>query len=1095
MKNILTFLFLNCFVGLNAQSWINYSSDYWINDVDIYNNEAWVSLRGGLVKIDLNTNQKEIFQAWNSGIIGTGVNEMEIASDGTKWICPANSGLQKFDGQNWEHFYEINTGDIIRDVSELKLDSNDNPWFTADVVCSNNAYCKRFISYNGTTFQDHNSNLNINSALANRKVDFDFIDDENMWVAFADRVVKYDGNQILETYYYPAIDGFESSNINSIEVYDANSLFICISNGFTSDSHSRILKFDGQNWTTEINSIQGRVANSFKDLGGDIWFDIKEFSLESSTYCKFDGLNWTIINDDQIPEIPNAFDDPVLLEVDMTGNWWSKIFTSPFEPKLLKTSNNVNTLYDTEISLIGSHYYFNLFSDCNNDMWMTGHSGFDIFDGQNWSYINPEDLGFSYINGNTAAVDPATCDIWFGAESLTNTDYNLTRFDGNNFDALSMGVGDVKYIDFDSTGMVRLVTHSTSSGDSLGVYQNGVWSYYHSGDAPFSNFIRDVKIQADGTFWLSSSALGGPVGGVVKKVGDEWTSYNAANSPLSGTGGSLYMFDDEIWVPFGNNKLAKYNEQTDDWDTYDLEIDIAIFSLAKDQLGNFWIGTLSNGVYYWDGFELLNFNKFSSDLGSNQVEEIEIHPAHGDIWFVNGGGAGAGVSVLSDFHAPQNINGFVFYDANMDGLFDNTEDIRLPGQHVYLYPDSIQAITNNLGAYSFHPEQIGDYQISYVPTVPYQPTSPTLLDTFFNDESIEFDFGTWIADPPVGMTIDVTTSPLICSEISKVWVTFKNEGLEAISGEITLTFEDDFSFAYSNPVATSIEAEQIKWEFENLGFMQSRTYELHVEVPGVELLGEAFIFAATLETLNGIEETNTTDIILCSFDPNDKLSSSTGDSYQNYSLLSDPIEYTIRFQNFGNYFARDIVITDILDPSLDITTFEIVAHSHPMSTTVDNDRKVTFTFNNIDLPAEVDDALGSQGFVKYRISPLSGLPDPTLIQNSANIFFDSNPPILTNTTENILVEMLPVNTEAVNPNSNAHVFPNPTNSEIWIEWFDLNTNAKWSATIFDLSGKLVLHQESSSKSLQITLPKEGFYFLKIQKGNHHQVEKIIVMKN
>ncbi|MBL0071787.1 MAG: hypothetical protein IPP34_08225 [Bacteroidetes bacterium] len=40
---------------------------------------------------------------------------------------------------------------------------------------------------------------------------------------------------------------------------------------------------------------------------------------------------------------------------------------------------------------------------------------------------------------------------------------------------------------------------------------------------------------------------------------------------------------------------------------------------------------------------------------------------------------------------------------------------------------------------------------------------------------------------------------------------------------------------------------------------------------------------------------------------------------------------------------------------------------------------------------------GSQGFVTFRIVPFQGLPDGTVINNEAGIYFDYNPPVITNT--------------------------------------------------------------------------------------------------
>jgi len=129
MKKSITLLFLFISFSISSQPlWINYSNDGKINDMDLENDLLWVGTDGGLIKIDVQTGEKEIFQAWNSGLRGTGIGQVEIADDGTKWLGGVNGGLFKFDGTNWEHFYYINTGDTLIRILNLKLDPNGNPW-------------------------------------------------------------------------------------------------------------------------------------------------------------------------------------------------------------------------------------------------------------------------------------------------------------------------------------------------------------------------------------------------------------------------------------------------------------------------------------------------------------------------------------------------------------------------------------------------------------------------------------------------------------------------------------------------------------------------------------------------------------------------------------------------------------------------------------------------------------------------------------------------------------------------------------------------------------------------------------------------------
>ncbi len=56
------------------------------------------------------------------------------------------------------------------------------------------------------------------------------------------------------------------------------------------------------------------------------------------------------------------------------------------------------------------------------------------------------------------------------------------------------------------------------------------------------------------------------------------------------------------------------------------------------------------------------------------------------------------------------------------------------------------------------------------------------------------------------------------------------------------------------------------------------------------------------------------------------------------------------------------------------------------------------------LPDSATDMAGSQGYFKFRIPLSEGLPNMTEVENTAAIYFDLNPPVITNTTNLLLVD-------------------------------------------------------------------------------------------
>jgi len=1079
MKKRFSFLF-TVFTLINSfaqSSWINYANDDIIWDIDFEEDSLWVATQGGLVKINMTSGDKEVFQAWNSGFKGTEVAEIEIANDGTKWIGGGNNGLFKFDGVNWEHFYDINTGDILIEIKNLKLDTNDNPWFFSNIN-NNCGGCRKLISYDGDKFIKHNENLGLDPDKVGF-IDFEFINSEQLWVALGKKIMKYSGTEILEEYDSINTPLSEKETINQIEIDNQDNLWVTTSDYSTRERVYRILKFDGENWYVENEAAPGKATKFFQDDTGILWFNFYENRTYEKTYASYDGTNWRYWSSSDIPELPSLWHKPTLHKVDSQGNWWMFSYGAIREPKIYKIEGDSYTSYNTEIFPLGTNYYNDIIADCENNIWLSGRGVLTKFDGENWKNFTDAQTGF---NGTPreAVIDPTNCDIWFSfySSGLGNTD--LGRYNGSDFEVFSLEVGSANSVDVSDNGIVYIGTNQ----NGLGQYINDTWEYFNEENAPINNYVFSVKVQSDETVWVASYGAG-----IARKKGTEWTVFDSSNSPVEDyTTRIIFDNNENVWVRSGAG-LAKYDGTS--WETFSFGLPPSgVNFIVEDHIGNYWIGT-QVGALYWNGFDLIKFDVTNSNIGSNSTRDIHIDPTNGDVWFLHD----TGVSVLRDFHSKNSINGIVFFDADQDGIFDSNEDVRLPNQKITLLPDSSIAITNNSGAYGFYPKDTTDYQLTYHPNLPYIPTSSTIIDTFFDGTvSIEdMNFGVWAEVIPSDIAIDITLSPLICDNQANVWITFKNEGFVNASGEIVLKFDENFTFVDAHPEVVTIENKEITWSFSDLKFMQSRTYKVILSVPGVESLSEEYSFTSEIITDTKKQSATATGEILCSYDPNDKIATPMGESSLNYSLIDTPIQYTVRFQNLGNYLAKDVVISDTIDSYLDISTFEVISASHEMNTTIDQSREVTFRFENIDLPPEEQDTLGSQGYVKYQISPLEGIPNSTIVKNTAAIYFDFNPAIITNTTENTLVESLTVKTDNQKDQQKVLVYPNPSNSDIWIDWQQGNNDAVWQVDVYDLSGKILLTKKSSSLKESIHITQKGFYILKIRRGEYTYVEKAVVL--
>ncbi|MFN8282036.1 MAG: T9SS type A sorting domain-containing protein [Chitinophagales bacterium] len=200
-----------------------------------------------------------------------------------------------------------------------------------------------------------------------------------------------------------------------------------------------------------------------------------------------------------------------------------------------------------------------------------------------------------------------------------------------------------------------------------------------------------------------------------------------------------------------------------------------------------------------------------------------------------------------------------------------------------------------------------------------------------------------------------------------------------------------------------------------------------------------------------------------SFDPNEKTAQPDGLGDSSYILPNTPIEYTIHFQNKGTFASSYVTIIDTLSAVFDITTFQMLSSSHNFIYTIIDSNILQFTSININLPAEQDDTLGSNGYIKFKIAPKNNIAIGTVIKNTAAITFDFNAPIITNTVIRTLSNFLTLKIiSSVKDNLSkikSNVYPNPFNQTATLS-FDYKYPTQLS--ILSIDGKIVQQYQSDN---------------------------------
>jgi uncharacterized repeat protein (TIGR01451 family) len=226
-------------------------------------------------------------------------------------------------------------------------------------------------------------------------------------------------------------------------------------------------------------------------------------------------------------------------------------------------------------------------------------------------------------------------------------------------------------------------------------------------------------------------------------------------------------------------------------------------------------------------------------------------------------------------------------------------------------------------------------------------------------------------------------------------------------------------------------------------------------------------------------------VVTGSYDPNDKTGYPVGQTINNYIQPNQQLQYVIRFQNTGTDTAFTVVIRDTLDTDLNIFTVTPGVSSHNYQFRMYGPRVLEWTFENILLPDSTTNQEASNGFVTFHVNQVPNLTPGTEITNDADIYFDFNDPITTNTTIHRIyegfVEVLSIE-DLESEGKPLLVYPNPTSHSIIIKGKD-GMNQAFS--IFDQMGRIVFNGKLNGPSSEVNLSNlsKGIYTLKID-GNY-----------
>jgi|GEM_PF-6989549 len=610
------------------------------------------------------------------------------------------------------------------------------------------------------------------------------------------------------------------------------------------------------------------------------------------------------------------------------------------------------------------------------------------------------------------------------------------------------------------------------------------------------------------------------------------------------TGDSYYFYNDGIPID-GSDIKVSYDGQSIYIVGYDLETRICTFyssqdkgktfeskivpyseSIELDRHGNIFLWARGNVIFSKDGGG--SWEDITPQLYMHTITDINISPDNYIYLATRGLGILKSKEPLIEFGQIK-LNTYI--DQNSDCIGDTT-DIRFPNALYevvghWVYPSDIEGqIDFYLDPGTYEVKALIDHEL-------FDPCESSYFIDVKADSISEVDVPIMKVRECTDAQLSIGTSFLRRCFDNTYYGQLCNYGSTKMSkGILTILFDPAFEdITVSFPILSKTDTSIIV-ETPELDFNHCANFTIGFTLSCVAEIGDNHCIELVFIDDTGCYEKQITALDCQSnvgaWDPNDITSYVDGIEGQDYIYKEQGIEYRIRFQNTGTDTAFNIRIENSIDSKLDISSFKPLTSSHEYTWRYNNERTIDFYFDNIELVDSMINEPESHGFLKYEISLKKEVLPDQIIENSANIFFDFNEAIPTNTVRTIVVVdedgdgynhiddcddsnpiVYPTANEIPNngidedcdgadlissiheiANTSINIYPNPTSDIVNIK---VDGNLNYIVKMYELKGRLVVRGENINQ-LNIDDLQSGVYLLEIKELNSNQkiLERIVI---
>ncbi len=595
-------------------------------------------------------------------------------------------------------------------------------------------------------------------------------------------------------------------------------------------------------------------------------------------------------------------------------------------------------------------------------------------------------------------------------------------------------------------------------------------------DADLDLFVTDDQKanqlfinNGDGSFYKKlDEIIAGHVG---KAYGIAWADYNkdgALDAFLSTHGGD-------------ENKLYCHNGTSNNWISFKL-----LGTSSNTNALGATVRIKANGK--WQLKEVLPVSGFGSQnslqahfgLGiSNSIDSVMINWPSGAKQYFESVPVNSFLTIQEEGASAVTV--ITFNDENANGIKEANEKT-VGNISLQMLPNNKVVKSDKNGITVWHLAE-GDYLLNTTGMVNWESSSALSVEVF-NLTDTTYYFPLKVLNDGHDLSINFHTTAWRRGFQSETLIQVANGGSsEASDAIVRVTYPAEVQVVSSVNDYQMMAENVYEWNIPTIQPGETVLFNVNDSVGLNSSVGQVLTVMASVEALGTeLDSTNNkfeTEVeVVGAVDPNDMVASPKGEGTEGYVHKNQWLTYTIRFQNVGSFYATYVTLDNELSKNLDLETFEVIASSHPYEYSL-NDDKLQVKYEKIFLPSTEVDEPGSHGYFTYRIKPDESVSGGEQIRNAANITFDFEAPIATNTVQHTIKYKGDGRVHAI------RIYPNPatTRAEIQLddEFLKYEQNPLiCQFNIRDSAGKLVLELKNMNDltfELAVDRLSKGLYFV------------------